>query len=225
MKCFFTGESAINLRTTNMDSFFAEQRRIGGKDALLAVVCDGVGSTADGAFASAYATQSLENWFYAQTDAQHVVQTFGEQVRRINWEIICHAQAQGLETASTLSTLLLLEEQYHIVHTGDSRIYCVRESGLIQLTQDDLTADGKLRQYLGLAEGLQLQCTHGPIERGCFLLCTDGFYKRMPQELLLQVLRVKKRAEMEELLAQMIQTICQRGERDNITAVLIKTKG
>ena len=69
MKWIFAGFSEKNLRPTNMDSLFVEERRIEEKAALLAVVCDGVGSRADGAFASAYATESLASWFYAQTSA------------------------------------------------------------------------------------------------------------------------------------------------------------
>ena len=224
MKWMFAGLSEANLRPTNMDSLFVEERRIGGKTALLAVVCDGVGSQADGAFASAYATESLESWFYAQTAAEQMALALRERVLRINQEILIHAAQRRLATASTLAALLLLEDRYAAVHAGDSRIYTIDAGGLEQLTHDDAAADGKLEQYLGRS-GLQLQYTEAAAPQRSFLLCTDGFYKKMPQEMLQQAARAKKSAELDALLRKMCQTIRQRGERDNISAVLIKTKG
>ena len=63
MKWNYVGLSDGNLRQSNMDSLYVQERRIAGEAALLAVVCDGVGSTSDGAYASALATESLEAWF------------------------------------------------------------------------------------------------------------------------------------------------------------------
>lgn len=225
MKWMFAGLSEVNLRPTNMDSLFVEERRIGGKAALLAVVCDGVGSQADGAFASAYATESLESWFYAQTAAEQMALALRERVLRINQEILIHAAQRRLATASTLAALLLLEDRYAAVHAGDSRIYAIGSDGVAQLTRDDAAADGRLQQYLGRPDGLQLQYSEGKATGQSFLLCTDGFYKKMPQDLLRQAVQAKKSAEMDMLLRKMCQTIRRRGEKDNISAVLIKTRG
>ena len=225
MKWMFAGFSEKNLRPTNMDSLFVEERRIEEKAALLAVVCDGVGSRADGAFASAYATESLASWFYAQTSAGQLALSLRERVLRINREILIHAEQRGLATASTLAALLLVEDRYSTVHAGDSRIYAVAEAQTAQLTRDDAAADGKLEQYLGRADGLQLQYSEADTSGQSFLLCTDGFYRKMPQEMLRQAAQAKTRAELDALLRSMCKTVQQRGERDNISAVLIKTKG
>ena len=155
-----------------MDSLFVEERRIEEKAALLAVVCDGVGSRADGAFASAYATESLASWFYAQTSAGQLALSLRERVLRINREILIHAEQRGLATASTLAAILLVEDRYSTVHAGDSRIYAVDEAQIAQLTRDDAAADGKLEQYLGRADGLQLQYSEADTSGQSFLLCT-----------------------------------------------------
>lgn len=225
MKWIFAGFSEKNLRPTNMDSLFVEERRIEEKAALLAVVCDGVGSRADGAFASAYATESLASWFYAQTSAGQLALSLRERVLRINREILIHAEQRGLATASTLAAILLVEDRYSTVHAGDSRIYAVDEAQIMQLTRDDAAPDGKLEQYLGRADGLQLQYSEADTSGQSFLLCTDGFYRKMPQEMLRQAAQAKSRAELDTLLRSMCRAVQQRGERDNISAVLIKTKG
>ena len=135
------------------------------------------------------------------------------------------AQQQRLATASTLTALLLLNERYTALCAGDSRIYALDRTGAQQLTSDDVTEDGKLKEYLGRAGALRLQYLEGEAAQCGFLLCTDGFYKRMPQELLPHAAGAKRRAELDRLLAEMSRTVKQRGERDNISAVIIKTKG
>ena len=106
----------------------------------------------------------------------------------------------------------------------DRDIYLDR-TGVQQLTCDDVTEDGKLTEYLGRAGALQVQYLEGEAAQRGFLLCTDGFYRRMPQELLPKAAGARRRAELDRLLAEMSQSVKQRGERDNISAVIIKTKG
>ena len=225
MKWMFAGISERNLRPTNMDSLLAAERRINGTEVLLAAVCDGVGSQADGAFASAFATESLESWFCAQTSTEGMAPALRERILRINHEIVLQAQRQRLATASTLTALLLLDGRYTALCAGDSRIYALDRTGVQQLTCDDVTEDGKLTEYLGRAGAVRVQYLEGEAAQRGFLLCTDGFYRRMPQELLPQAAGARRRAELDRLLTEMSRTVKQRGERDNISAVIIKTKG
>ena len=55
----YDGICLQNGREANMDSLLLTEKRISGVPSLLAVVCDGVGSMADGAFASVETVRML----------------------------------------------------------------------------------------------------------------------------------------------------------------------
>jgi serine/threonine protein phosphatase PrpC len=63
MDYLFDGVSLKNGRETNMDSLLLTARKINKTPTLLAVLCDGVGSMADGAFASIESVRLLNDWF------------------------------------------------------------------------------------------------------------------------------------------------------------------
>lgn len=225
MKWIYAGFSDINLRSTNMDSLLIAEHTIEGIPVLLAVVCDGVGSTADGAYASAFATKAFEKWLYAQTCRAELARALREKTLAINQAILTQMKQKQLVTASTLVALLLTEDRFFAVQAGDSRIYMIEDDRVCQLMRDDTSEDGRLRQYLGYPGELQLQCMEGRLESRAFLMCTDGFYKKMSREQLVHCRKTKRQSELEALLARMRNTIKHCGEKDNISAVIIKTKG
>ena len=225
MKWNYVGLSDGNLRQSNMDSLYVQERRIAGEAALLAVVCDGVGSTSDGAYASALATESLEAWFGSRETTDDLPCGLRLRILEIDRLIRQNAQEQNQNTASTISALLLMQSRCIVLHAGDSRIYAVAPNALRQLTRDDVTLDGKLTQYLGKGGGLQLQDAQYDAPSPCFLLCSDGFYKKMPQELLQKAALTSRVSALEALLCKAVEAVKQNGERDNISAIIINRRG
>lgn len=220
MICRYDGMSIQNKRSTNMDSLLLKEKQIVGQNLYMAVVCDGVGSMEAGAFASSMAVRMLSEWFDNITDTQRLGLCLRDQVAEINRRIVEAALARGLQTASTLSALLLDDGHYYIVHIGDSRIYCCRDGVLTQLTQDQ-TSNGKLTSCLGRKEKLSIFYNEGSFSGETFLLCSDGLYKRMEPEHLCTELAQVSRKTLKKTMERLMQYVIKRGEADNISLAIL----
>lgn len=218
----YTGLSLQNKRASNMDSLLLKRRRIGGRDALLAVVCDGVGSMRDGAFASGTAARELGSWFDALPDPDRAGLRMRDRVLDINAAIVQEAERRGFRTASTLSAVLFLGRQYHIVHVGDSRIYLHDGHTMTRLTSDDVSETGALTGYIGQRSGMVLQYLEGDAGGRVFLVCSDGLYKRVDEGTLSAYVRADSQRAADNSIQMLCRCAVERGETDNITAALIK---
>ena len=219
MTFFYEGISLQNQRSVNMDSLLLKSRQAGGQDLCMAAVCDGVGSLANGAFAAAMAVQMLSNWFENLEETADLGARLREYAPCVNQGIL--ARAQGLETASTLSCLLLWEDGYCIVHAGDSRIYLWEAETLCQLTPDQVR-EGRLTSAVGHWENPEIFYTEGVRRKGQrFLLCSDGLYKKLDPESLAAALGGLTRRNLRRTLEQLAKSAIDRGERDNISAALV----
>jgi len=206
-----------------MDSLLLKSRNIAGESAVLAVVCDGVGSLADGAFASGAAVVMLGQWFDELETTLRIGLTIRDKVLDINSRIVEEARNSELNTASTLSALLLVESDYYIVHIGDSRIYSYDDEGLRRHTGDDVSASGKLTGYIGKNDEIMLQYSEGTAVGKVFLICSDGLYKRMDEGLMALKMKNWNKRTKKEPVDSLPQYVIKQGEQDNITLALVRT--
>lgn len=222
MKMKYDGISVRNMRRSNMDGVLLKEQLIEHQHAYLAVVCDGVGSMKNGAFASATATELMSEWFNNVTERKSIGIRMLNAVTEINRAIADEAEKKGLQTASTLSALLVDENNYYIVHAGDSRIYGFRNGVLQQLTQDHVR-DGRLTACIGRNEKVTLFYNEGIYAGDTFLLCSDGLYKRMDHSVIEKKLAGIKKGDLQKAIKQMVDFAIGQGERDNISlAILMK---
>jgi len=191
-------------------------------NSMLAVVCDGVGSLEGGGFASGTAVRLLNDWLDTVSTTEHIGLRMRDSILDINKRIISDAKKQSIETASTISVLLLLEDNYFSVHAGDSRIYTIENNSLSLLTSDDVSQDGKLTSCIGRTENLFLQYTEGVATGKTFLLCSDGLYKRMDEGFMIAELQSWSKKTLDEPLKTLPQHVTERGEKDNISLSLVK---
>lgn len=207
-----------------MDSIFFQGKLLADSPLVLAVVCDGVGSTKDGAFASGYATDMLKKWFFS-ADRNRLGLSLRDQVLDINRAVIDQASQGSLDTATTLSALLLCRDWYVTVHAGDSRIYRLDPTGLTQLTWDDVSPQGKLTACIGRKADVTIHYDEGPAEPGQrFFLCTDGCYKHLTPQRLEQELAQTSAWRLGGIPKRLVQAAIQQGETDNISAIFTTIK-
>lgn len=221
MACVYDGISLANGRAVNMDSLLLKSRTVAGTEVCLAAVCDGVGSLADGALSAQWAVQMLYNWLENLEDAEELGARLRDYVQTMNLAIRTKAQKQQVETACTLSCLLLWRQWYCLAHVGDSRIYLWEQGALRQLTQDQARR-GRLTQAMGHREHVTVFFQQGE-QRGeqRFLLCSDGLYKRMEPETLGACMARLNRRSLQKALRQLTEHVISQGERDNISAALL----
>ena len=227
MQYLFHGFSLQNKRPSNMDSLLLKCRTLQGKNALLALVCDGVGRMADGAFASGEAARMLGEWFDRTNSVDRIGLCMLDAVLKINSDIISRAKENKLNTATTLSALLLIENAYYTVHIGDSRIYCYNSrcgenQALSLLTNDDISKSGKLTACIGQTEDVFPQYSEGTADNKTFLLCSDGLYKRMDRAVMVSRIKNWSKRTLKESAEDMAQYVIARGEPDNISVALVK---
>ncbi|MGO4690495.1 PP2C family protein-serine/threonine phosphatase [Glaciibacter sp. 2TAF33] len=118
------------IRSNNQDSGYAGH--------TLFVVADGMGGHAGGDVASAITTKRVieaDKPYLTAQDAEFALQAAligaNSQLAETVFE---HAELTGMGT--TVSALVVLEDQVAIAHIGDSRIYLCRDGELAQITTD-----------------------------------------------------------------------------------------
>lgn len=223
MEYLYGGACLQNGRPTNMDSLLLKSRRIDGIDALLAVVCDGVGSLSEGSYASGTAARMLGEWFDCISEIERIGLKLRDAASAANAQITAEAKRKGIQTASTLSALLLVATAYYIVHVGDSRIYSYDGKSLSLLTSDDVSQSGKLTACIGRTDETVLQYSEGTATDHIFLICSDGLYKRTDLQSMIPRLKAGSRRMVNEAISALMQHAIDQGERDNITLAVVKT--
>ncbi len=217
----FSGFSLKNKRSSNMDSLLLKHRTLKGTEALLAVVCDGVGSLEDGAFASGTAVRMLNDWFDQINGMDRLGLRLRDMIFSIHKQIAAQAVGRGFQTASTLSALLFADSQYYMVHIGDSRVY-MYDQALSVLTTDDVSENGKLTGYIGRQNDIQLQYGEGHAGGKTFLVCSDGLYKRVPNNVIAEKMQVRNERTVKEAVKSLIGCALGQGESDNISIALVR---
>lgn len=208
-----------------MDSVLVKERDISGEKVWFVVVCDGVGSMKDGAYAASAAVRGLNLWFDQVESTARLGLRLRDSVLSLNRDITAKARNVGMQTAATLSALLLERQRYYIVHVGDSRIYSLYQGALTQLTRDHVSSAGRLLTCIGHREEIVVDYDEGTPEDRLFLLCSDGLYKRMDVDYLEKRLAALGRKNLEKTMDELIQYVVGRGETDNISLALIKGEG
>ena len=224
-KYLFAGVCLQNARPSNMDSLLLKPKRVAGEEAVLSVVCDGVGSLVDGGFASGMAVRLLGDWFNGIDSAENIGAKLMDFLYNANVYLVDQAEKRNIETASTISALLLIGNTYYVVHLGDSRIYSHTKGSLSLITKDDSSPEGKLTGYIGRKRDIYPQYYEGDAAGKMFLLCSDGFHKRMDADFLVQYmdsLGISKK-DLDNAGAELTQQVIDKGERDNITLALIRS--
>ncbi|MDY0408702.1 PP2C family serine/threonine-protein phosphatase [Virgibacillus soli] len=238
-------------KETNQDALLIKTAKTSKGNVGLFVVCDGMGGLTNGEIASTTVIQGLSDWFEKElpdivlnvnvTD-KIIGKHLDEKIRFLNKKIIKYGKKNGITLGTTLSIFLVIDKKYYIVQIGDSRIYEVGTE-LLQLTKDqtlvarevergNLTPEqakfhprrNVLLQCVGAREEIEVVMTTGNInETHTYLLCTDGFYHKIDDEELIDFIHnVQDESPMKKNIAELINIAKDRGETDNISAILVR---
>jgi len=240
-------------RQINEDAYFRD-------DAMgFYIVADGVGGHNKGEIASREAVDQLKSWVYgASRDLDSLVERIEGGDFEGMWDIrrllesgvksacyMIHGMAdldpekKGMST--TLSALLVRAGYAFAVHVGDSRVYRVRRSQVLQLTEDHTLINYKVKHgMMTLAEAekatgknvitravghkdyVQVDTADVDVALGDrFLLCSDGLHGYFNDNAK-EVAELCGDGEIEECADSAIALANQRGGKDNITALVIE---
>jgi serine/threonine protein phosphatase PrpC len=126
----------------------------------------------------------------------------------------------------TLSAIVLKSTAAYLFHTGDTRIYRLRDDSLEQLTNDHRLWIAPDKSYLSRAMGInpQLEIDHSvqPLEKGdIFLLLTDGVYDFMDQRFVCAAVNLHNN-DLDKAARLIVNDAYAKGSADNLTAQIVR---
>jgi serine/threonine protein phosphatase PrpC len=216
------------------DAEFAQKGR-------LAVVADGMGGHEGGQEASRIAVQVIQEIYgdTPATDPQALLTAgFQEAHQRIQSYATAHPKLRGMGTTAT--AVVVLANQLHYAHIGDSRLYRVTREEITRLTHDHsyvgrLVESGVIsaeeaeahpqRNILTAALGagaeiaVETPPTPVPLKTGDILvLCTDGLWGQLTD---LELQRAVLQNSPATACRALVNLARERGGPDNITVQVL----
>jgi protein phosphatase len=240
-------------RTVNEDFFYFSD------NLQLALVCDGMGGLQGGATASRMAGKTFRDAFGISDlatlarlcdDVKEKLATpllkmaVGVRLanRRVYLSGLDDRSLKGMGT--TIAALAISDNMIYLAHVGDSRIYLLRDSMLMQLTQDhswinELLEDREIKQdeveqfrkknvltrALGTHPATKIDLQSLPLQaKDGLLICSDGLFNALNEEQMLTTL-LEHGANLQTAADALVQSAKNADGSDNITAVIVSVTG
>ena len=242
-------------KKVNQDSCSVQIAETQYGQAMLTIVCDGVGGLKSGEQASATVVKKLTDWFEndfsvlleRKTPLLKIKDVLLEIISDVSCTLKNYGQKKGIQLGTTIAMLLVFSDRGLLINVGDSRIYCFRNNTAHKLSHDQTVAQreverGKLSpenalqdkrshvllQCIGASETVVPDFSVINIESDdVFLVCTDGFYRKTnDSELVFNIASSMNSSEskMKQSLMLISDMVKNRGEPDNITAIMVKAE-
>lgn len=243
-------QTDVGLRkATNQDSLLYRHAACDNKEVMLAVVCDGMGGLSKGELASATVVRVFDRWFDEELPLQMDnldLRVIGERLAKmlvtLNETIYTYGVSIDISLGTTVTALLIVDNEFVCVHVGDSRLYLMtnhieqvtndqtfvaREIAMGRMTPEQAKVDRRrsmLLQCVGASQKVEPDIILGTTVPGTYLLCSDGFrHVISPQEIynLLGPGSQRGTEDMHRNLRALIEEDKKRQEKDNISAILV----
>lgn len=221
---------------------------------VLAVICDGMGGLAQGEVASANVILAFEDWFYNKLGEilangwtpEDIKGSWYSIVHTCNDQIVRYGRSQSKDIGTTLTAMLFVGKEYYLIHVGDCRAYeitselaCLttdqtyvaREIALGHMTPEQAKTDSRrnvLLQCIGVSNDVNPDFLHGQVKpHASYLLCSDGFRHEVAPQEIYHYCHADKNPNTEAMnqnIKYLLELNKSRNEKDNISAVLIRTE-
>lgn len=253
MKYIGTAVTDIGIsKKTNQDSVcikIANTEKYG--QVAMVVLCDGMGGLDKGELASAAVIKAFVNWF--EQDLPSCFNHFSWKVlsaewerivKELNYKIAQYGKRIDARLGTTVTAMLIIDDEFLIAHIGDSRVYEITDS-VVQLTEDqtfiareikrgNMTPEeaendprrNMLLQCVGASKNVIPQLFQGQVKSdSVFMFCSDGFRHVLSNEEIYEKFNPADAGniqEMEQNSRYLIDLVKSRQEKDNITVALLK---
>ena len=251
-----TYNTDIGIRkNTNQDSLALRIIDTPSGKVAFGIVCDGMGGLAKGELASKEVIRAFCEWFDNDMSQMMLTGSFTVATLRNDWNRIIQEQnirlgrygaENNLMLGTTVSAILMCNDEFYIVHVGDSRIYEMSDAGVRMLTNDQTfvareIANGRmtpeqaavdprrsvLLQCVGASSVVEPDFVKGHLKKGAvYMLCSDGFRHQISDDEMVEKLGPQACMTEEEMkygCVYLTEVVKNRKETDNITVAVIKT--
>lgn len=224
------------VRAVNEDSMLAMP------GSGLWLVADGMGGHAAGDFASQTIVSELGT-MGVPAGALDLKARFLERLGQANAKIFRHASdLGGGAIGSTIAALLIAQDHFACIWSGDSRVYRMRGGGLSQVTRDHTEVQALLdagtisqeeadawprknviTRAIGVTEAPECDMVEGALAHNdLFLICSDGLTEYFNDSELEGVLNIGQSGPLPDLCDRLVNTALERGGKDNVSVVIVR---
>lgn len=217
-------------RNSNQDSLLIKKGEYLGKNCMLLAVADGVGGLSDGEIASGTVVNDLSKWFVrflssaSEKDMNNIASEIQIVLEESHTKINTYIYNTGNQMGSTIVLVFIYGSDYIAVNAGDSRLYIFDTNTSKQVNIDDSCGNHVLTQCIGARQNMKPHIYKGSIcENMGFLLCSDGFYSKMQDSEVEDILSIDRSKDEQMITLERYKNIMlNREEKDNMTAVTLK---
>ena len=238
------------VKSVNQDGLLIKVAKTKIGRVALFVVCDGLGGLEKGEVASSTVIRELANWYDNKlyeliNEKRDIINSLKETIYELNRRLLEYSNKNKVKLGTTLTALFAIEDEYEILHIGDCRVYNInnslklltkdqtlveREIDRGNLTREEARINKKrniLLQCIGASINLEPVITKGKLERdSVYIICSDGLYHELLEDEFIKYFNpsnINSKENMDYITKEVVELVKNRGERDNITILLIKT--
>ena len=239
MPLVYSYNSNKGRKEKNEDAISVSKNKRG---AVIAVVCDGVGSHSNAAYSSNYIVATLEKEWQDLTFANfnNMKNWLYERIEQLNKELFEKSQRKNKKMGTTIVTVGIFDNQVVVFNIGDSSAYgLTRNNGMNVLTVEDsfvgaLISAGAiteeeaknhperhvLTQAIATKENIDLHTFIDDVNNYDYLLlCSDGLTNMVENE---EIQNIVRNNELTFAVDDLIDKCVKRGGVDNISVAIIK---
>ena len=239
MPLVYSYNSNKGRKEKNEDAISVSKNKQG---AVIAVVCDGVGSHSNAAYSSNYIVATLEKEWQDLTFANfnNMKNWLYEKIEQLNKELFEKSQRKNKKMGTTIVTVGIFDNQVVVYNIGDSSAYgLTRDNGMNVLTVEDsfvgtLISAGAiteeeaknhperhvLTQAIATKENIDLHTFIDDVNNYDYLLlCSDGLTNMVENE---EIQNIVRNNELTFAVDDLIDKCVKRGGVDNISVAIIK---
>ena len=210
--------------------------------ALIAIVCDGVGSHSNAAYSSNYIVTTLEKEWQDLTFANfnNMKNWLCDRIEKFNTELFSKSKEKNEKMGTTIVSVAIFDGQVVVYNIGDSSAYgLTRDNEMNVLTVEDsfvgaLISAGAiteeeaknhperhvLTQAIATKENIELHTFIDDLSNyDYFLLCSDGLTNMVGNE---EIQNIVRNNELTFAVDDLIDKCVKRGGVDNISVAIIK---
>lgn len=238
-------------RESNQDSVALHKIVTLYGEAVLAMVCDGMGGMDEGETASGYVAERLSCWFYEELPLllerrlrmKWIARAIERKLFHLHIDLKAYGKRKGIVTGTTVSILLVVDKKYLICHLGDSVIYRLVQKNagyhriceffggglgrrIRRMTKVHGDAASGLERCIGSGKYYPPDIARGRIKKHmAFLVSSDGFWHHLKEEEIgnaFQEGSVERAGWAEKRLRALAVKAIRRGETDNISAIYLE---
>lgn len=230
------GYSSAGLKESNQDAFASLVPNLTELTAkgVVAVIADGVSSASKAAEAAQISVTQFISDYYATPPTWSTQKSASKVLSSLNQWLYAQTDAQSgytLQWLTTFSALIIKSSTAYIFHVGDTRISQYRHNELEAITTDHQQKQGPsysvLTRALGADHRLQVDVQQVAIQAGdIFVLTCDGVHDYIPDHQLKAQLsklaKVSSSEELEQHAQSLTELAITNGSKDNVSCLLVQ---